>query len=214
MRERNGHALRRTSVTWIGGAFHCVCMTTDVRSPIRRMRLLIICRQLVDDCMIGGQYGRILWGHRAVRIHHCAMDFENWTVERGGKTFSVGQRSRACGDALDDVLPLAGSRTRWTSWGSVGSVTNHPAPGSDEAFALQYRDSSGDGTACDVVSSLEGARAGELDVGFVAAGTAGFAQFGGDSCCGWATYSSQSRTAVLDRLRGLGYRRVGRPARE
>lgn len=163
MRERNDHALRRTSVTWMGGAFHCVCMTTDVRSPIRRMRLLLICGQLVDDCMIGGQYGRILQSRRAVRGHHRAMDLENWIAERGAQTFSVGQRSRACDD----------------------------------------------GAACDAVSSLEGAPAGEPDAGSVAAGTDGFAQFGGDSCCG---DSSQSRTVALYRLRGLGYRRVGRPA--
>jgi hypothetical protein len=118
-------------VTWTGEVFHCVCMTTDGLSPMRRMRLPFICGQLVDECVIGGQYGRVLWGRRAVRVHHRAMDFENPTAERGVKTPRAGQRSRECGDALDDARPLAGSRTRWTFWGSVGSVTNHPAPGRD-----------------------------------------------------------------------------------
>lgn len=137
-------------MTWTGEVFHCVCMTTDGLSPMRRMRLPFICGQLVDECVIDGQYGRVLWGRRAVRVHH------------------------------------------------------HPALGRDEAFAFQYRDSCGDGAAYDAVSSLAGARAWELDAESVAAGTDGFGRFGGDSCCGWATHSSQSRTAVLDRLRGLG----------
>jgi hypothetical protein len=77
-------------------------------------------------------------------------------------------------------------------FGGLGYVPSRPGTGHNEAFAFQYRDSCGDGAAYDAVSSLEGARAWELDAESVAAGTDGFGRFGGDSCCGWATHSSQS----------------------
>lgn len=126
MRERNDHALRRTSVTWMGGAFHRVCMTTDVRPPIPRMWLLLICGQLVDDCMISSQYVRILQSRRAVRGHHRAMDLENWTAERGARTFSVGERSRVCDDgaACDAVSSWEDAPAGELAAGSVAAGTD------------------------------------------------------------------------------------------
>lgn len=184
-------------------------MTTDVLPPLPRMRSPFLCGQLVDECVIGAQHGRVLRSRRTARIHHRAVDLENRTAERDVQTFRLGQRRRAGGDTLDDVRPLtaAGGKSHAVDvlgLGGLGHKPSRPGTGSDQAFAFQHPDRGGDGAAGDAMSSLQDARAGELDAGSIPTGPNGFTQLGGESCCGEATHSSQSRTTVLNRLGGLG----------